>query len=181
MLITHYRFALPASFDMDSVRQRIRDRASVFDALPALGWKAFLVSDRSRQRGADNAYAPVYFWPGTDGWLDFLRGPLFAGVAEAFGHTAPWTGLHTGHRARLPLAAARWCRVRCRGLHGTHALVEALQAPGALDGSSTWWALDTARWQLREFGFLHERPHDLVPGEALYEVCHLSSPGWPRT
>ncbi len=92
MLITHYRFALPASFDMDSVRQRIRDRASVFDALPALGWKAFLVSDRSRQRGADNAYAPVYFWPGTDGWLDFLRGPLFAGVTEAFGHTAPWTG-----------------------------------------------------------------------------------------
>jgi len=84
MFALQYDFSLPADYEMQRVRDRIAAKGSVFDNFPGLVFKAFALTDRAH--GAPrNLYAPFYVWADPNAAADFLRGPLFAAVADAFG------------------------------------------------------------------------------------------------
>lgn len=92
MIAMHYRFPLPADYDMAIIDRRIADKGHLTDGFPGLLFKAYL-SARKRGPGQDNAYAPFYVWNTVDGMHAFLNGPGFAGVAQAFGRPAVATWL----------------------------------------------------------------------------------------
>lgn len=78
MLITHYAIPL-ADHEVDEVRQRIATIGPVFDALPGLVGKLFLLStDEPR-------YSLYYLWSSSEALHDFLEGPLFGALVNRFG------------------------------------------------------------------------------------------------
>lgn len=92
MFALHYQFVLPADYDMNIIRDRIRARGHAFAKMNGLVFKQFLLADRGA--GAPvNLYAPVYLWASADSALNFLRGGLFAGVCAAFGRPSVDIGL----------------------------------------------------------------------------------------
>jgi len=183
MDLLQYRFRLPATHDMASVRQRIRERHAPFDAYRGLRWKAFLVREAGVEAATDNQYAPVYAWREPSEAARFLAGPLFRGVTEAFGWVAVESWIALGHRdgparAAPPLALTR----ATRPLEGHAALVAATRVEAPLDPRihSAWRGLDSRRWEQVEFT-LWAAPAGAVAGEAgpgavTWEVAHLSEP-----
>lgn len=96
MIAMHYRFALPADYDMAIIDRRIADKGHLTDGFPGLLFKAYLLARKSAGQsgpGQDNAYAPFYVWNTVEGMHAFLNGPGFAGVSDAFGRPSVATWL----------------------------------------------------------------------------------------
>ena len=50
MIIAHYAHRLPADYDVDIIRNRAAARGHLFDAIPELYFKAFLLRERGTLR-----------------------------------------------------------------------------------------------------------------------------------
>ena len=94
MLAKQYTIKLPADYDMEIIRRRVRDRGDSFDGFPGLTLKAFLITERAAGATA-NRYAPFYVWHDTDGTNQFLYGDGFAALQKSFGRPLieHWIGL----------------------------------------------------------------------------------------
>lgn len=182
MIAMQYSFVLPADYDMAIVRERIDVKGKLLDDLPGLVFKAYLHAERGES--AENLYAPFYLWQTADAMHDFLNGPGFAGVAQAFGWPSvrAWTPWHASvgddvrqarHASRSvstiapysDLAALRrreeeWASVAL----GRGALAVVVGFEGA-----TWTIVRLALWRDAPDGAQ-------APGEQRYRIGHVSAP-----
>lgn len=85
MYAMQYEIALPADYDMDIIRERVRTTGHLMDGFPGLEFKAFLI--REKAKGAsENSYAPFYVWRDTKGMSSFCWGePGYSSIVRDFG------------------------------------------------------------------------------------------------
>ncbi|HEY7845365.1 MAG TPA: DUF4865 family protein [Bradyrhizobium sp.] len=85
MIIAHYAHRLPADYDVDIIRNRARSRGHLFDAVPELTFKGFLLRERGRFGAIANEYSSLYLWRKDEGFRDFLANGRFKSVTDSFG------------------------------------------------------------------------------------------------
>jgi len=186
MLAMQYSFTLPTDYDMDIIRERVATRGAVFDTLPHLGFKAFLISEKGKYGSRENSYEPFYVWQEHQGMHDFFCGEKFQGLVQSFGWPAvrTWSVLDAaiGKREVQSAWAARGL-VRIEPYTDLQELrirefalqQETIQAPHV---HSRVVAFDPYTWMLVRFT-LQEKLDDSVlqsRGTQCYEVLHLSAP-----
>ncbi len=185
MLAMQYTVNLPSDYDMETIRQRVRDRAEGFDTTPGLGLKAFTITERAN--GADtNRYAPFYLWCETAHANEFLSGERFAGVSDSFGRplVEHWIGMHfrTGSGGEPRSATREDLLVH----HDEDLATLTAREREWLDGSAederglfaAAVALDPYRWRLVRFALWQSARSEYRPVPVTaYEVLHLSRPG----
>ena len=88
MIIAHYAHRLPADYDIDSIRERARGRAPIWDNVPGLYFKAFLLRERGRFGANQNEYSSLYLWRRDEGFRDFLVDGRIKPVTDSFGRPA---------------------------------------------------------------------------------------------
>ena len=74
MIIAHYAHRLPADYDVQIIRNRAAARGHLFDAIPELYFKAFLLRERGCFGAIANEYSSLYLWRADQGFRDFLVG-----------------------------------------------------------------------------------------------------------
>jgi len=79
MLAMSYFIRLDGLTAVAAVRRRIQERGPVFDGMPGLAHKWFLLD------AADPTYGNFYLWHTPAAALGFLQGPLFRGLCDTFG------------------------------------------------------------------------------------------------
>lgn len=79
MLAMHYRIPLADHAAVTAIRRRAAARGPLFDGMPGLGEKLFLV-DPIRP-----CYATFYLWREADAALAFLEGGFFKALTQTFG------------------------------------------------------------------------------------------------
>jgi hypothetical protein len=189
LIATQYSVQLPADYNMDLIRGRIRDRGAAFDHFPGLGLKAFLITEKARG-ATTNRYAPFYLWNDVSGTNDFLFGDGFAGVTESFGRplVEHWLGtdVRLGDTARSPRSATREDQAVAELDLATlrEAQREWLESCARDDRGlyAAAVALDPHRWQVVRFALWHVAAAAIATTAAVtaYEVLHLSVPGLQR-
>jgi len=113
MFAMQYSFTLPADYDMGIIRNRIAEKGPALDRYDGLDFKAYLLADRAdRALGSrEHLYAPFYLWPDAEQMQIFMEGPVFPGVAGAFGwpsiRTWPVWNAHLSAEARKARFATR--------------------------------------------------------------------------
>jgi len=85
MIIAHYAHRLPADYDIGIIRNRAESRGHLFDAIPELYFKAFLLRERGRFGANQNEYSSLYLWRKDDGLRDFLVDGRTKSVTDSFG------------------------------------------------------------------------------------------------
>jgi hypothetical protein len=85
MLIAHYAHRLPADYDIDIIRKRAAARGHLFDAIPELYFKGFLLRERGRFGAIANEYSSLYLWRKDQGFRDFLVDGRTKSVTDSFG------------------------------------------------------------------------------------------------
>lgn len=186
MLAMQYSLTLPADYDMQIIRDRVRRNGHALDDRPGLALKAYLIRCRGVDGSPVNQYAPFYLWNSPAAMTHFLiGGGGFQNIVRDFGRppVSQWTGICTV-RGRAdggaPLAASR--RIVALPSQGDaavsidEALAELKALAGHPDLHTAALAFDPRAWQLLRFTLWHGRvPPDEPSGER-YEVLHLSSP-----
>ena len=108
MLTMHYSIRLKDEAHAAAVRARVQQVAPMFDQLPGLAAKLFLLDPLTPR------YAVYYLWRDAEAMHDFLDGPRFAAMCEEFGRPLVQTFLsratdfpfRAGERIRIDSGAA---------------------------------------------------------------------------
>jgi hypothetical protein len=98
MLAMHYAVSLQPD-QIDSVRQRVTEIGPIFDGLPGLVAKAFLLATD------DPCYSLYYLWSDVESMEAFLAGPRFAAVIAKYGR--PGVTLYLTQSHSLPFTAGQ--------------------------------------------------------------------------
>src|SRR6202012_4003871 len=85
MIIAHYAHRLPADYDISIIRNRAQARGHLFDAIPELYFKGFLLRERGRFGAIANEYSSLYLWRRDEGFRDFLVDGRTKSVTDSFG------------------------------------------------------------------------------------------------
>jgi hypothetical protein len=85
MIIAHYAHRLPADYDIGIIRNRAKSRGHLFDAIPELYFKAFLLRERGCFGANQNEYSSLYLWRKDEGLRDFLVDGRTKSVTDSFG------------------------------------------------------------------------------------------------
>jgi hypothetical protein len=88
MIIAHYAHRLPADYDMAIIRQRAKERGPLWDSVPDLIFKAFLLRQKGQNGASANNYSSLYLWGNGDAFRDFLVSGRYGFVTESFGRAA---------------------------------------------------------------------------------------------
>jgi hypothetical protein len=184
MYAMQYELRLPADYDMEIIRKRVRDSSHITDEFTGLGLKAYLLRERGVAGSLVNEYAPFYLWQDVSGMNEFLwGGGGFRRIVDSFGRPTVrhWTGV--GFRSGpansvLPKAASkRPTRIAADAeLESTvevelAAMAERAEQPGVF---ATALAIEPQHWELVHFTLWAEHANE--PDGIGYEVLHLSSP-----
>lgn len=181
MIAKQYTINLPADYDMSIIRNRVDRNGRRFDAWPGLGFKAFLITERSAGASA-NRYAPFYWWSDTDGLNQFLYGDGFAGLATSFGRPRieHWIGLDstTGDADTAGWATRQDITVPETGLDAFREAEQAWLRSTASDPGLcvAVVAVDPWRWQAVRFALWANPTEPNTPDVTEHEVLHLAAP-----
>lgn len=181
MIAMQYSYTLPADYDMAIIRQRIASKGPLLDGLPGLAFKAYLYADQD----GEHLYAPFYLWRDSDAMHDFLAGPAYAALTQAYGWPVvrSWTLWH--QQTGADVKAARYA-TRGSAAIPPHASLEAWRrrereaAASAMDQGAlaSVVGVDTATWSVVRLQLWRDEPPAALAGEGVqrYRVGHLSAP-----
>jgi hypothetical protein len=85
MIIAHYAHRLPADYDISIIRNRAGARGHLFDAVPELYFKGFLLRERGRFGAIAHEYSSLYLWRKDEGLRNFLVDGRMKSVTDSFG------------------------------------------------------------------------------------------------
>jgi hypothetical protein len=85
MIIAHYAHRLPADYDIQIIRDRAKRRGHLFDGIPELYFKGFLLRERGRFGAIANEYSSLYLWRRDEGFRNFLVDGRTKSVTDSFG------------------------------------------------------------------------------------------------
>ena len=182
MIIAHYAHRLPADYDVEIIRKRARERGPLWDALPELYFKGFLLRERGRHGAIAHEYSSLYLWRKDEGFRDFLIDGRTRSVTDSFGRPAIETRVALDARK----GAGRWARFAYKQQHDVPldadlSEVFAAEIAGnreAAERAGTVAAavgIDTQNWRITRI-LLSEREPEGAAGEEAYQVLHLATP-----
>ncbi|MFJ5800665.1 DUF4865 family protein [Streptomyces decoyicus] len=179
-----YAITLPADYDMQIIRHRVKSRGHLLDDFAGLGLKAYGIRERGVDGSPVNQYAPFYLWADPQAMNRFLLGDGFRGVVRDFGRPVVqhWKGLF--HRpgpaaGALPGTFTRRTETLAEDVDPATVLAHAVaghEELAATDGvHTTALGFDPRLWELVHFTlWAHAAPES---AGARYQVLHLSAPG----
>jgi hypothetical protein len=182
VIIAHYAHRLPANYDIGIIRDRAKARGGMWDAVPELYFKGFLLRERGRFGAIANNYSSLYLWRADDAIRDFLTSGRFDGVTDSFGR--PQIETRFALDARKGSAdAARFAYTDEQDipldadLTATFAAEiernrERSREPGAV---AVAVGVDTRNWKLTRV-LLSERAPAVAENGTAYEILYLAKP-----
>jgi hypothetical protein len=85
MIVVHYAHRLPADHDLGALRRWLKERGAVWDAVPELYFKAFLLREAGRFGAIANNFSSLYLWPHDKVFRDWLVRGGYKIVTDPFG------------------------------------------------------------------------------------------------
>ncbi|WP_249745999.1 DUF4865 family protein [Burkholderia sp. LAS2] len=173
---------LPADYDLDIIRQRVRERGRLWDDTPDLLFKGFLLREAGRHGAPENGYASFYLWRNEQAFARFVTDGRYRVVTDSFGRAPIDTQValdarkgsaSTGRFARLETieipADADLDAALAREIERNR---EAAARQGAVAAAVS---LDPLRWRLTRALVTEHEPDDGGAG-TVYQVLHLARP-----
>jgi len=182
MIFAHYAHRLPADYDIDIIRNRARARGHLFDTIPELYFKGFLLRERGRFGAIQNEYSSLYLWRRDEGLRDFLVGGRYKSVTDSFGRAQIETRFALDAqrgRAHEPRFAYKQTldiphdsdltTAFCGEIERNRAIA---REPGTIAAAV---GIDVQNWRFTRI-LLSEREPSGVGGEEAYQILYLARP-----
>jgi hypothetical protein len=182
MIIAHYSHRLPANYDIGLIRTRAKERGPLWDDVPELYFKGFLLREKGRYGAIANSYSSLYLWRHDEAFRDFLLSGRYKVVTDAFGRAEIQTRFALdarkgqAHHARfvikedldIPLDADLTA-VFASEIERNREIAERSTTVAAAVG------VDTQNWKFTRVVLTEHEPTGNEAGTS-YEILHLARP-----
>ena len=85
MITMQYHIQLPGDYDMNIIKERVKNNGFKTDGFPDLKWKVYLIREKDKNGSFQNEYAPLYLWKTHDGMNRFLFEGFYDNILTSFG------------------------------------------------------------------------------------------------
>ncbi|SFA70010.1 MULTISPECIES: DUF4865 family protein [unclassified Bacillus (in: firmicutes)] len=92
MIATQYKITLPSDYDMNIIKERVRNNGYKTDGFEDLKFKLYLVTEKGMNNNLQNSYCPLYLWKDTNGLNKFLFNGFYDNILNSFG----WQRVNVG-------------------------------------------------------------------------------------
>lgn len=92
MIATQYKITLPSDYDMNIIRERVRNNGYKTDGFEDLKFKLYLITEKGVHHNQQNSYCPLYLWKGSNGLNKFLFNGFYDNILNSFG----WQQVNVG-------------------------------------------------------------------------------------
>ena len=182
MITVHYAHRLPADYDVSNIRARARQRGPLWDAVPELCFKAFLLRERGRSGAAASNYSSLYLWRQDEAFRNFLVDGRYRVVTDSFGRAEIQTSFALDARRGKAQRARFVCKEEVpipidadladalgTEIERNRAVAERPGAVAAVVG------IDPGSWRLIRIVLTDDEPDRDLSGVG-YEVLYLARP-----
>ncbi|OCG23482.1 DUF4865 domain-containing protein [Gilliamella sp. wkB108] len=172
MQAMQYKINLPADYDMQIIKNRIKQNGYKTDRFEDLLFKAYLISEKDNDNLA-NSYCPLYVWRQTTGMTKFIFDGYFDNIIDSFG----WQNINIGVTSNVELSESF--------SQSRYVLAQEVNIPTQVplkdfcfknvqypDELANVVIYNPDKWQYVTFTFFKERP--TTTKHNLYTVLHLS-------
>jgi hypothetical protein len=181
MIIAHYAHRLPADYDIDVIRRRAGQRGPLWDAVPELYFKGFLLRERGRLGAITSEYSSLYLWRQDEAFRDFLVTGRYKSVIDSFGRAGIETRVALDAR-RGPARDARFAYKQQQDIPLDADLTSTFAAEIAKNREAAEQAgtvaaavgVDAQNWRITRILLSEQEPSGA--GSEAYQILHLAKP-----
>jgi hypothetical protein len=182
MLIAHYGHRLPADYDLSIIRNRAAQRGALWDDMPELYFKGFLLRERGQYGAISNEYSSLYLWQRDQSFRDALVGGRYKTVTDSFGRAAIETRVALDARGgggRVARFAYKQEQDIALDADLTSVLAAEIERNAAIARQKGAVAaavgIDAQNWRITRILLSEEEPGEGKAGVA-YQVLYLAKP-----
>jgi hypothetical protein len=104
MIATQYKIILPSDYDMNIIKDRVKNNGYKTDGFENLKFKLYLITEKGTNESLQNSYCPLYLWKDSDGLNKFLFDGFYDNIITSFG----WQKVNVG----IPLIDTTTYRIK---------------------------------------------------------------------
>lgn len=172
MIAMQYKIALNDAYDMNIIRERVKQNGQKTDGFPDLLCKAYLISENKEGERGHNEYAPLYLWKSHTGMNQFIFDGFYNNILESFG----WQNIHIAIPMICDLKDDFYQSKFVIEIKNNIAPSQKMQRPKRshhdLDCTGYVLLYNPDKWTYTEFYFFDRLPLE-IHGR-IYSVLHLS-------
>ena len=173
MISMQYKIKLPDSFDMNIIRERVRENGHKMDGFKDLLFKAYLISVENSKNDIKKEYAPLYLWKDSVAMNQFIWDGFYDNILKSFGWQTISTAIPLTFEKKENFNSSRYCLEITREISESTQM-EQLSFSSTFDNSTSQLLVyNPEKWQCKEYYFFEELPEQME-GTNFYEILHLS-------
>ncbi|MBZ9633351.1 DUF4865 family protein [Clostridium sp. FP1] len=92
MIATQYKIILPSNYDMNIIKDRVKNNGHKTDEFDDLKFKLYLITEKGENNNLQNSYCPLYLWKDSNGLNKFLFNGFYDNIITSFG----WQQVNVG-------------------------------------------------------------------------------------
>lgn len=92
MLASQYKIVLSGDYDMEIIKNRVRNNGNKTDGFHGLSYKFYLITEKGKHGNLQNSYCPFYLWSESSGLDKFLFDGFYDNIIGSFG----WQRINIG-------------------------------------------------------------------------------------
>ena len=92
MIATQYNITLPSNYDMNIIKDRVKNNGYKTDEFDDLKFKLYLITEKGINNNLQNSYCPLYLWKDSSGLNKFLFNGFYDNIITSFG----WQQVNVG-------------------------------------------------------------------------------------
>lgn len=85
MIATQYKITLPSDYDMNIIKDRVKNNGHKTDGFEDLKIKLYLITEKGENNNLQNSYCPLYIWKDSKGLNKFLFDGFYDNIITSFG------------------------------------------------------------------------------------------------
>ncbi|GFZ29908.1 DUF4865 domain-containing protein [Clostridium zeae] len=85
MIGMQYKIILPSDYDMDIIKNRVKNNGHKTDGFESLKFKLYLITEKGTNNNFSNSYCPLYLWKDSKGMNKFLFDGFYDNIISSFG------------------------------------------------------------------------------------------------
>jgi len=178
MIASQYKIILPANYDMDIIRKRVRENGHKTDGFFGLKFKLYLITEKGIHNNFQNSYSPLYLWKDSEGLNKFLFEGFYDNIITSFG----WQNVNIG----IPLIDTTTERIKDKKflfeITGEIAPKESLnnfkkcikEAIPEIENAEYVVIYNPNKWKYQVFYFVDDLEKVKAERGVIYNILHIS-------
>lgn len=178
MIATQYKITLPNDYDMNIIRERVRNNGFKTDGFDDLKFKLYLITEKGINRNLQNSYSPLYLWKDTNGLNKFLFKGFYDNILNSFGWQRVNIGIPLINTTTFPIKEYNYLFRIAREIvpqESLNNLSEKIEKDlPMMEGTEYLVLYNPEKWQYEVFYFLNDPSLIKEMDGVIYQILHIS-------